>query len=91
MSYGTGLAEAYHRAGVYAGKPQGREARRPAGPATDQVRADRNLKTARALRLDVTSEPRRARRSVSRRPQNVGWGLTMRVRASPYRSGRSLD
>ena len=54
ISYGTNLAEATRQLGTLRRPhPEGRQARRPADRAADQVRAGHHLKTAQALGLIV--------------------------------------
>ena len=53
ISYGPDTRPVPARGRLRRPHPQGREARRPAGAGADQVRLVINLKTAKALGLDV--------------------------------------
>jgi hypothetical protein len=53
ISYGASFASAARLCGNYAGRILKGEARRLAGPVTNEVRAGINLKTAKALGLAV--------------------------------------
>ena len=56
MSYGTDLADMLHQSASIRQHPQGRQACRPAGAAIDQFEFVINLKTARALGIEVPSD-----------------------------------
>ena len=53
MSYGGSITDAYRRPASNRPHSQGRQARRSAGPAVHKVELIINLKTAKALGLNV--------------------------------------